>query len=268
LTFVAVKDGLAVHHADVGYNATGNLSLKSNAPIAEIIRPADPIFQAQTALVINWAELRAERATEILAQIPPQFAFFGSIINLQPHRHRHTIELLVTALQLAVFAEMRFKHALACRRPVDYSAQVQPMIVTPGHGSFPSGHSTQAYIAAEVLRQLTGPTSQQVDQLQRQAQRIAQNRTVAGVHFPADSIAGRLLGTTLGEYFVSRCTGNTSWQARKCDGAKIKGTQEFEPQSQKLAGNGAFYALIGAPSTSTMSPLLNWLWAAAEKEWA
>ena len=37
-----------------------------------------------------------------------------------------------------------------------------------------------------------------------QAARIAINRTVAGVHFPVDSMAGQLLGLTVAEYFIKR----------------------------------------------------------------
>ena len=41
-----------------------------------------------------------------------------------------------------------------CYRPVEYNAEVQPMITTPGHGSFPMGHATQAYAVAHVLKLL------------------------------------------------------------------------------------------------------------------
>ena len=41
--------------------------------------------------------------------------------------------------------------------------------------------------------------------LMRQAARVAINRTVAGVHYPADSMAGQALGFAVGEYFIQRC---------------------------------------------------------------
>ena len=57
-------------------------------------------------------------------------------------------------LRLANYVEMRLKQALASRRPNEYSPQVQPMILTPSHGSFPSGHATETFVSAIVLRRL------------------------------------------------------------------------------------------------------------------
>ena len=105
-------------------------------------------------MVLSWAELRSERATEIMAQIDPQYAFWSSIIYMHPDRTRRTFELINMLLQFCVYVEMRFKHALACWRPVEYNAQVQPMITTPGHGAFPSGHATQAQAVAHMLKAL------------------------------------------------------------------------------------------------------------------
>ena len=105
-------------------------------------------------MVLSWAELRNERATEIMAQIDPQYAFWSSIVYMHPERTKRTFELINILLQFCVYVEMRFKHALACWRPVEYNAQVQPMITTPGHGTFPSGHATQAHAVAHVLKAL------------------------------------------------------------------------------------------------------------------
>ena len=162
-------------------------------------------------MVLSWAELRDERATEIMAQIDPTYAFWSSIVYLHPDRTKRTFELINMVLQFCVYVEMRFKHALACWRPVEYNAQVQPMITTPGHGAFPSGHATQVHAVAYVLKKLLNNLDpgypMVIEQLDRQAARIATNRVVAGVHFPVDSMAGRMLGVALGEYFVGRCAG-------------------------------------------------------------
>ena len=135
--------------------ATGNAFqvLSSGASlIAEIERPQQATFEKQIPMVLSWAELRNERATEILAQIDPQYAFWSSIVYMHPDRTRRTFELINMVLQFCVYVEMRFKHALGCYRPVEYNAQVQPMITTPGHGTFPMGHATQAYAVAHVLK--------------------------------------------------------------------------------------------------------------------
>jgi hypothetical protein len=100
---------------------------------------------------------------------------------------------------------MRFKHALACPRPVHLSPQVQPIITTPLHGTYPMGHAVQAYLVAYALQKIKGwaDASLGTEQLQSLAGRISINRVVAGVHFPMDAHAGQALGHTLGQYFVA-----------------------------------------------------------------
>jgi membrane-associated phospholipid phosphatase len=256
---------------------TGTASL-----IAELGRPQKSTFEAQIPLVLSWAELRNERATEIVAQIDPQYAFWSSIVYMHPDRTKRTFELVNILLQFCVYVEMRFKHALACWRAVEYNAQVQPMITTPGHGSFPSGHSTQAHAVAHLLTKLLMldapntagnpkyPTV--IDQLRRQAARIATNRVVAGVHFPVDSMAGRMLGVALGEYFVGRCTQtpaqtlmNRTFNAAMIDN---NASTDFNPFSadQQLGANKFYSESAGA--SIVYSPLMGHLWDKARAEWS
>jgi hypothetical protein len=41
--------------------------------IAEVQRPYQKTFEKQIPMVLSWAELRDDRATEVLAQIDPQY---------------------------------------------------------------------------------------------------------------------------------------------------------------------------------------------------
>jgi hypothetical protein len=187
-------------------------------------------------------------------------------------------------LQFCVYVEMRFKHALACYRPVEYDAQVQPMITTPGHGSFPMGHATQTYAVSYVLKQLllldasTYPEHHWVlDQLDRLSARITTNRVIAGVHFPVDSMAGRMLGVALGEYFVGCCNGDQTSQPfmnRTFLAAGIDGypTADFNPFNTTIApiqdlDQAPFYSSQSAGTNVKQSSLMNYLWVRAQREW-
>jgi hypothetical protein len=111
-------------------------------PIVTMRRPSPDVFKEQVRLVDAWAELREERASEILSQLTPQFAYWNAVASLSLERRPKTLELMWLALAFASFVEMRFKHALACPRPAQYSPHLQPIIATPLHGSLPSGHAT------------------------------------------------------------------------------------------------------------------------------
>lgn len=272
--------------------ATGNS--KGQQVCATLIAPSEKAFQQQLTLVLSWAELREERNAEILAQIANQTPFLASVLYLHPTRTPRTLELLAVLMQLCVHVEMRFKHELACWRPVEYSTQVQPMITTPGHGSLPSGHATQAFAAAHVLQRLCGipreTTSGELHpaylQLQRQAARIATNRVIAGVHFPVDNIAGRLLGVSIAEYFCARCAPSEKQGVPVpeqvphrtfigTDSTLTAAPVEFQPMKQLLEGPAARGAAVppfydNAPGTWSLacSATLHHMWKKAHEEWA
>ena len=259
-------------------------------PVVSMKAPDIPkIFTQQLNIVISYADLRDDRETEILSQVDPQYAFWTSIAHLHPQRTKWTLELIWAALRLALLVEMRFKHALACRRAIEYSPQVQPIILTPGHGSLPSGHSTEAHMVAYVLWNLLKYKSYSTkttyrdpswgEMLMRQASRIAINRTVAGVHFPVDSAAGQLLGLTLGEYFVYRCGGNippkAGYRAWRFDGTMYDPNGDFDWRDQYDVSlddhTGSNFTALSNPNAPAFvpgtSPILSWLWKKAEEEW-
>jgi membrane-associated phospholipid phosphatase len=270
----------------------GNPPKTTWSALVTMVRPPEATLRLQLALVNGYADLRADRAREIAAQKAPQYAFWGSVLPLYPARHRRTYELIRLALRLAKSAEMNFKNALVVRRPHEYSPQIQPMIQTPIHGSLPSGHSTEAFIVARVLLELaiagavkssgttgTAPPSNAARQqlrglLMRQAARIAVNRTVAGVHFPADSMAGQLLGLALGDYFIQRCTAGGAVATYTFDGTSYGAQQDFTGAELFNPTTGAFipppqqgFATQDGAVNAATAPALVWLWNAALDEW-
>jgi hypothetical protein len=106
------------------------------------------------------------------------------------------------------------------------------VLLTPNHGSFPAGHATQCHFLATILKELLkdpitgnqrrgGDAAAQLDAL---ADRIGDNRVIAGVHYTEDIDEGAKLGRALGGHFIKKAkpAGNpatpTQWLWKKADG--------------------------------------------------
>jgi len=128
-----------------------------------------------------------------------------------------------------------------------------------------------------VSRAPLGPEHAQLRELlMRQAARIAINRTVAGVHYPADSMAGQALGFAVAEYFIQRCTAGAANNVASLtfDGAAYPGNQDFTGNEFYNPTTDAFmnpappyYARVAGAITVRQSLPLNWLWRQASNEW-
>jgi len=272
---------VTVWHFHVTNTGSNQSPTATSSRVATLIRPTEAILTAQLDFLDQYSDLREDRASEILCELGPQYAFWSSVVYLHPDRTRKTIELLDAALRLAKFVEMRIKHALACRRPNELSPQVQPIILTPGHGTFPSGHSTENHMIARILWELLrgGDGAVLGEQLMREAARIAVNRTVAGVHFPIDTAAGQVLGLSLARYFIERATGSgipRPFNAWRFDGERYPGNLDFEfhkfydPASAAETPDPAVVPHYVDPIVSQApepSAVLSWLWTEAMAEW-
>jgi acid phosphatase (class A) len=90
----------------------------------------------------------------------------------------------------------------ALREAKDYWHRRRPYVVDPtlapcsngSNGSYPSGHSTLAFMDAALLAQML---PERHDALFERAADFAHNRLVCGVHYPSDVEAGKTLGTVL-----------------------------------------------------------------------
>lgn len=226
-------------------------------------KPGEADFEAQLQWVFQAAtDQRKDRFEEVLAQMEFPWPLWVAALNLQPGRHRHTIEMIGQALGFATAVYHRSKQELACLRPADRSPLVQPIIATPEHGSLPSGHATESYLVATLLPALLGqsPHSPLAIYLDRLAAQIAHNRVIAGVHFPVDSQAGRALGIALARYLLRRA-GREAGEGIAWSGVGF-GASEFRPAEDLLAVEQP-----EAPGEVRVEPLWAWLWKRAADEW-
>ena len=131
----------------ISFDASGNVArvdLVGGSDI-RITQPAVRDLQKpdQIGVVLNAARLRAEREAEINVQTDDILPFLGAVVNLNPDRHEHTIQMLEAVHSAVVLCHQRVKHMLSVPRPSELDPRVQPMIPVPGHGSCPSGHATE-----------------------------------------------------------------------------------------------------------------------------
>lgn len=63
-------------------------------------------------------------------------------------------------------------------------------IKIPSHPAYPSGHAIGSFTMAYLLQELDPANA---EQYRKDAARIAHNREIAGLHYPSDTVAGRLL---------------------------------------------------------------------------
>ncbi|MDO8449892.1 MAG: hypothetical protein Q7T10_13930 [Rhodoferax sp.] len=261
IPYIAVPSLLQPLGFRVAWDKSSATLTVGTAAALTLNRPSLDQFKTELKDVIADAELREDRASEILMQVSDTWSFWATILPVGPGKTPATWRLMTIAQQLALHVEMRFKHELACARPDEYSAQVQPMIRTPGHGSYPMGHMCEAVLTARLLAELTKPrkTMPAWDGLQQQllklAERIGENRIVAGLHFQVDLHAGRAVGDWLGNYFSQACqleiTGDIPFQHI-----------EFDPLAPTVPKTGPTVEALLTPND-----VLSTLWRAARKEW-
>jgi len=240
--------------------------------------------------VIADADLRDDRASEILAQVGDIGSFFWSVLPQSPDQAPYTHLVMKIAHEVSMAVYMRLKHEFGCVRPVELSPQVQPMVRTPTHKSFPMGHSCESFLAALLFLRLTDPISTKGKrpawdalgkQLRALAWRVGENRIVAGVHFPIDLYAGIALAEWLDEYLAacgSNVLGDYSTGYPVVDGKEFPSysfdATSFVGKNYDGVNSSTSFASTVKRAVLTPAPIgllrcTDWelIWEAARREW-
>ena len=156
--------------------------------------------------------LRGARMAEIVKQANDLTLYFASLMHISAGSHPATWQLVSIAMNAGHMASMYFKHQFQRARPVQVYPTLMPGIMTPAHPSYPNGHAVQSNLIALCLMAATSPAAKAApvhyapeqspyrDGLINLADRIGENREIAGLHFPSDAKASRLLAPQLLHY--------------------------------------------------------------------
>ncbi len=156
------------------------------------------------SLLGDWS-LRPERQAEIFAQSADFSGAFIDLLQAGGGRRPATETLVHAAIAIGGMAALHWKWRFQRARPAQRYPAVLPLIPTPPHPSFPSGHATQANLVALLVGMALGdgdgdPGKALHPVLTALADRIGRNREIAGVHFASDTEAGKTLAEDMATF--------------------------------------------------------------------
>jgi undecaprenyl-diphosphatase len=102
--------------------------------------------------------------------------------------------LLAVALIVERAVYWSLKNSLKRRRPQDSVPGFRSLITASDQFSFPSGHSSGAFLLATACTVAFGAP---IVAVYLWAAAVALSRVILGVHFPGDTVAGALMGTII-----------------------------------------------------------------------
>ena len=146
--------------------------------------------KTKDGLCLERERRRPEIETEAVSETP----YFNRLLLFNSHPASYV--LMQAMLQLGTIVVVHFKKRFLRVRPSQIEPRLRPMLGVPGHAAYPSGHATQYFLVAKALASVV--RSHEVgEQLFAIAQRVADNREWAGLHYPSDTEAGKFIATAI-----------------------------------------------------------------------
>jgi PAP2 superfamily len=148
---------------------------------------------------------RPEAMGEILNQHQNQQLCFMQLLTMSAGSHPRTFFVMKLAARVGEVVMMRLKRQFNRPRPTQYYPALYPPLPVPGHSAYPAGHALIAHLTAQVLIEVTTPTtgtSPYKRTLLKLAEAVGRNRVIAGFHFWSDIAAGESAGKLTHEFLT------------------------------------------------------------------
>lgn len=127
---------------------------------------------------------RNRRMAEIIAQAQDASVYWTDMLMLTPAARPWTCLLLRIAQLVGQMVAMHFKHKYMRARPVQVYPAIMPPVLTPAHPSYPNAHALQSQL---ISRSISMACPAFGEPLMALAERVGENRVIAGLHFPSDT---------------------------------------------------------------------------------
>jgi hypothetical protein len=168
-------------------------SAEMQAELATVKTTLAAATNDQKAIVVRWAGGPGTRT-------PPGIWLTVATDYMQVHNtpfdsYLEVRALVTTSMADAVIGVFDSKYTYQYKRPNMFDTSIVTIMPTPNHPSYPAGHATISWAAATVLSAYLPDNKQEWDRLAKEA---SDSRTIGGIHFPADNVAGTTLGTDIG----------------------------------------------------------------------
>ncbi len=164
-----------------------------------------PDFPVGEALKQEFEELKRKqedpglesRMDDILQEVYDFNPRFEKLCSFDQFSHPTTYQVMMIMTRIGWHIAIYFKEHFNRFRPSFLDPDIVPSIKIPTHPSYPSGHSTQAYLVALALCDIFEKRIRESEdfeiKLKGLGKEIGENREWAGVHYKSDTTTGQLL---------------------------------------------------------------------------
>jgi hypothetical protein len=136
---------------------------------------------------------RQIRQPEIELEAGDDTPFYQRALTPTPSGSFAATSVLIDAMShLGTVVGCHYKKKFMRPRPSQLEPRLRPSLDVPAHAAYPSGHALQNFLIAQALA-IVVQSDELTVELFNIAQRVAENREYAGLHYESDTIAGKQL---------------------------------------------------------------------------